>query len=105
MSTAFAFTAGWQDRLLGLSPQVKFMGRRQGIAFAYERGRHVAALYQLDVQRRGGTINTATPFKMAYKEMSKELRALVRAENKFMAMPRRRSVFEQVMTERYGAAK
>lgn len=108
MPTSHAFKAGWFDKLAGAPTPEKYERCRTGVALAYERGRHCAALYEWDCQQRGSTITQdqladsgpppkAMPippmFAYAYKRMSKELRALIRAEKKFCSLkPRKWSV-------------
>lgn len=103
MSTSHAFKAGWQDKLLAVPTPPKYERCRTGLAVAYERGRHCAALWEYTVslagrelekamQMKKGTISNAGPssppptFAKAYRTMPKELRALIRAEKKFCAL-------------------
>jgi len=99
MSISHAFNAGWQDRLLSLPTPPKYERCRTGIAVAYERGRHAAALYEAEMHKRGYHIQwpgtsiqrrpdyvQAPAYAHARKVMSKELRALIRAEARFCSL-------------------
>lgn len=102
MSTSHAFKAGWQDKLLALPVPPKYERCRTGLALAYERGRHCAALYEWEATADGGTITVEytargaalTPtYAKAYRRMSPALRKLIREERKFCALkPRKWSV-------------
>jgi hypothetical protein len=87
----YIFAMGWSDRMNDL-PCREF--RKQAHAFAYERGRHMAVLYLTEAKRDGGTINRALNYSTTYKLMSKALKKLIRAENKFMQPPKRKSALE-----------
>ncbi len=101
MSTSFAFTAGWRDRLQGLPPQAKYAEKRQAVAMAYERGRHLAAIYHraAGYDPDGfGTINKAAPiaFKAAYKRADKKLRQFLRQEQRFARAPRKKLLIDKL---------
>jgi hypothetical protein len=100
MSTSFAFTAGWRDRLQDLPPQAKYAEKRQAVAMAYERGRHLAAIFQLAAgYGAAGTINAGGPrvsFKTAYKRAGKKLRDQVRQEQKFARAPKRKLLVDRI---------
>lgn len=99
MSVSHAFNAGWNDRLMSLPVPAKYERCRTGLAVAYERGRHCAALWEYcvstamrDVGISAGTIHAIEPsnpppsFTKAFRTMPKELRALIRAEKKFCSL-------------------
>jgi hypothetical protein len=90
MSASHAFNAGWQDRLLDLPPAKTYETARSGVRVAYERGRHTAMLWLVEVQRQHGTIHNARGKLMSYAQarrgMSKELKALIREEQKFCSL-------------------
>jgi len=86
MSTSHAFKAGWLDKLAGLPEPHKYSFCRTGLAVAYERGRHCAALWEWEVTRAGGTITAIVPYGTAHRRMSKDLRKLIAQERKFCSL-------------------
>ncbi len=86
MTTALAFKAGWRDRLMRLPVPREYDQCRTPLAVAYERGRHAAALYEIDARARGGTIYTSMSYAAVRRRMSPKLKELIRQEARFCTM-------------------